>query len=193
MWQTFIYGFRIINKIDWGVYMGKSFNTRFMLVLALLAFMLTACSESKTKNNQLPEKKPSDFYFVLNYGINAKNQLDTQKGTYTKDMVTAPSVTTALKLSDKEVNEIYTSMRNINILSYPDNFNPKSNMGQKPFLTYSIKIIVNGKEKNIYWNDEFISSSKEAVNLRALFKRIHEIISSKEEYKKLPAPQGGYD
>lgn len=173
--------------------MGKPFKKTFIVVFALFVFILTACSANKSQNSQLPEKKPSDFNFVLNYGVNAKNQLDTPKGTYTKDMVTAPSVTTTLKLSDEEMNEIYTVMRNINILSYPDNFNPKSNMFQNPFQTYSIKIIANGKEKNIYWKDESVSNSKEAVKLRDLIKRIHEIISTKEEYKKLPEPQGGYD
>lgn len=173
--------------------MNKLFKKTSLLGFVLFIFMLTACSANKLQNSKLPEKKPSDFNFILNYGVNAKNQLDTQKGIYTKDMVTVPSVTTTLKLSDEEMNEIYKVMKNINILSYPDNYSPKSNIWQTPFQTYIIKVIVNGKEKNIYWKDESVSQSKEAVNLRNLFKRIHEIVSAKEEYKKLPKPQGGYD
>lgn len=173
--------------------MSKTFKRTFLFVFLLFVFILTACSSNDVHNNQLPEEKPSDFNFVLNYGVNAKNQIDTQKGTYTKDMVTVPSVTTTLKLSDEEINEIYTTMRDINILSCPDNFAPETNRIVEPFKTYSIKIIVNGVEKSIYWKDEHLSEKEEAVKLRDLFKRIHEMIIAKEEYKKLPEPQGGYD
>jgi predicted RNA-binding protein with EMAP domain len=38
-----------------------------------------------------------------------------------------------------------------------------------------------------------VSESKEAIQLRGLFKKIQEIIESKEEYKKLPEAKGGYD
>ena len=58
---------------------------------------------------------------------------------------------------------------------------------QTPFQTYSIKIVIDGKEKNIYWKDENVSKTKEAIRLRELFKKIEEIIINKEEYKKLPA------
>lgn len=170
--------------------MSKSLKTTFILVFISLVFMLSACSNNKVQS--FPENKPSDFNFVLNYGVDAKNQLDTQKGTYTKDMFSAPSVTTALKLSDKDMNEIYKTMRSINILSYPEKFNPKSNMCQTPFQTYSIKIMLDGKEKSIYWKDENVSNDKDAVKLRDLFARIDKIVSEKDEYKKLPQPQGGY-
>ena len=171
--------------------MSKSLKKAFILVFMLSIFIFTSCNDKK--NNELPEKKPSDFSFILDYGINAKNQLDTEEGTYTKDMVAEPSVMTNLKLSDEEMNEIYSIMRDIDILSYSEDFNPISNAVQTPFETYTIKIIADGKEKYIYWKDEKASKIEEAVKLRDLFKRIHEIISTKEEYKKLPTPQGGYD
>ncbi|MDP4142908.1 MAG: hypothetical protein Q8936_00290 [Bacillota bacterium] len=176
----------------------KRLPNKLLLVCSiLLLFTLIGCSEKTPSNtvvnSQLPEKKPSDFNFVLNYGVNAKNQLDTIKGTYTKDLVAAPSVTTPLKLSEKEMNEIYSRMKDINIISYPENFYPKSNMFKTPYDTYSIKIIANGKEKTINWKDESVSDSKEAVQLRGLFIKIHSIVSEKEEYKKLPRQTGGYD
>jgi hypothetical protein len=130
---------------------------------------------------------------LLNYGIGSKNQLDTIKGQYTKDMVTEPSVSTNLKLSDEDMNTIYSEIRNINILDYPDNFKPKSNVTQIPFCTYNFKVIVNGIEKNLSWADESVSQPKQAVQFRELFKKIQERIESKEEYKKLPEAKGGYD
>lgn len=44
----------------------------------------------------------------------------------------------------------------------------------------------------IDWSEDNNSQSNEAVKLRKLFKRIHEIISTKEEYKDLPDTKGGY-
>lgn len=168
-------------------------NTFKKIVLCVVfVFSLSLILASCNANNQMPENKPSDFNFVLNYGVEAKNQLDTQKEMFTKDMVMDPSVTTTLKLTDEEMDEIYTLMKNINILNYPDNFNPFSNSLMTPYSTYSFKIIVNGKEKNINWKDESGSNNKEAVDLRNLIKRIQEIIYSKDEYKKLPEAKGGY-
>lgn len=90
------------------------------------------------------------------------------------------------------MNTIYSEMKKISILDYPENFNQRSNTQQTPFITYSIKIIIDGREKNIYWKDETISNEKEDIKLRQLFEKIQEIITNKEEYKKLPEPKSGY-
>jgi hypothetical protein len=156
--------------------------------LVLFVFMFTACSVITS----LPEKKPSDFGFVFNYGVGAKNQLDTFNGTYTKDMVTEPAIITSLKLSDQEMNEIYSEMKSIEIQRYPNTFAPKSNGRVTPFETYSIEIIVDGGEKSIYWEDKNGSKSKDAVQLRNLFNKIRKIISEKDKYKKLPKAKAGY-
>ena len=163
-----------------------------IMFLLLFAFTLVGCNSASIKN-QLPVTKPKDFNFVFNYGVNAKNQLNTLKGQYTKDMVIDPSVTTNLMLSDEEMNIIYLEMLNINILDYPENFNPKSNTFLTPFQTYSIKVVIDGKEKVIDWKDEHVSKIKDATELRALFKKVEEMIVQKEEYKKLPPANGGYD
>ena len=168
-------------------------NTFKKIVLCVvLVFSLSLILASCNANNQMLENKPSDFNFVLNYGVDAKNQLDTQKELFTKDMVMDPSVTTTLKLTDEEMNEIYTLMKNINIFNYPNNFNSYSHSRRTPYSTYSFKIIVNGKEKNINWKDEGASDNKDAVDLRNLIIRIQEIVRSKDEYKKLPEAKGGY-
>lgn len=170
----------------------RLFNKVVCLCILLVAILLAGCNLTIGKN-KLPSTKPKDFNFVFSYGVGSKNQLDTIKGQYTKDMVTEPSVSTNLKLSDEDMDTIYSEIIKINILDYPDNFKPKNNVIQTPYYTYNFKIIVNGMEKNISWADENVSESKEAVQLRKLFKKIQEIIESKEEYKKLPEAKGGYD
>ena len=169
-----------------------SFTKKIMLFCLFISVSLFAGCGSTAKN-QMPDTKPKDFNFVFNYGVNAKNQLDTFKGQYTRDMITEESVTTELKLTEEEMNSIYLEMKKIDIMNYPDKFNPKGNVKSKPFTTYSLKIVINKKEKNIYWKNEILSDTKEANQLKEVFKKIYKVIESKEEYKKLPMPKGGYD
>lgn len=160
----------------------------FLLSLCSI-FFLIGCDSS----NKLQEKRPDDFNFVLKYGIQCKNQIDTFKSTYVKDMVSEDSKEINLKLSDEDMDEIYSIMKDINILEYPDVFKPKSEASSKPYEEFYIKVLVNGKEKVIDWPEDNNSQSDEAVKLRKLFKRIHEIISTKEEYKALPHAKDGYE
>jgi hypothetical protein len=164
-----------------------------VIVIGILSLVFFAINNLTSTENKLPSTKPKDFNFVFSYGVGSKNQLDTIKGQYTKDMVTEPSLSTNLKLSDENMDNIYSEIRKINILGYPDSFNPKNNVTRNPYHTYNFKIIVDGVEKNISWVDENVSQSKEAVQLRELFEKIQEIIEGKEEYKKLPEAKGGYD
>lgn len=70
------------------------------MCLLLTVFSLVGCNTTSTEN-QLSTSKPENFNFVFNYGVNSKNQLDTIKGQYTKDMTTEASITTDLKLSNE--------------------------------------------------------------------------------------------
>lgn len=169
----------------------RIFKRVIYLCLFLIAFSLVGCNSMSNKN-QLPVLKPKDFNFVFSYGVSSKNQIDTIKGQYTKDMVIEPSITTDLKLSDAEMDAIYLEMKKINILGYPENFKPESNGVQTPFPTYSIKIIADGQEKNILWKAEDVSNAKDAVQLSKLFDKIEEIIINREEYKKLPERKSYY-
>lgn len=162
---------------------------KIFLLSLFSIFFLIGCNSS----NKLQEKRPDDFNFVLKYGIQGKNQIDTFKSTYVKDMVSEDSKEINLKLSDEDMDEIYSIMKDINILEYPDVFKPKSETSSKPYEEFYLKVLVNGKEKVIDWPEDNNSQSDEAVKLRKLFKRIHEIISTKEEYKALPHAKDGYE
>lgn len=163
-----------------------------IVCLLLIVFSTVGCTQAISDNQSL-NSTPEDFNFIFSFGIMAKNQLDTIKGTYTKDMVLEESITTDLKLTDEEMDAIYLVMKDIDIQNYPEIFTPKSNSYTTPCQTYSIKIYYSGKEKSIYWKDENLSKTKEATQLRELFNKIEQFIYDKEEYKKLPQPTSGYD
>ena len=169
----------------------KSFNKVLCLCLLLITTLLSGCGSLNAKN-KLPPSKPVNFNFIFSYGVGAKNQLDTFKGQFTKDMVMDPSITTDLKLSDEDMDTIYSELRKINILAYEENFQPKGYTESTPYVTYSFSMTADGIEKKITWFDENDSNTKEAVQLRELFYKIKDMIESTEEYKKLPTAKPGY-
>ncbi|MDF2557203.1 MAG: hypothetical protein K0R71_1031 [Bacillales bacterium] len=167
-------------------------NYRLIFLFTLLIATMIAVFYLAGEKNKLPAKRTKDFNFIFSYGVGSKNQLDTFKGQYTKDMVDEPSITADLKLSDEDMDTIYSEVRRINILRYPDQFKPKSDSHITPYETYYFKITVDGIEKNMTWVDENFSQSRESVRLRNLFERIQEMIVRTKEYKKLPRAKGGY-
>jgi hypothetical protein len=167
------------------------------LLLVIVVILLVGCSPSKIASEKqgIPLEKPKDFGFVLNYGIGAKNKLDTFKGQFTKDLAANRTTTTRLKLTNDEMKKIYQRMVEINIVSYPEVFKPSSTLAQyvTPHPTYEFTINIDKVTKKIYWEDVNQSDSLDAKRLRDLIENIRQTVESKEEYKKLPPMKGGYD
>lgn len=164
---------------------------KYILVILCLSFFICGCS-----SNQVPDQVPDDFNFSLRYGVQGKNILSTFDNTFTKDMVTEEPITIKLKLTEKDLQDIFEKMQKINITSYPevykpDNLSPLKTM-VSPYQTYELVVNYDGNTKKILWEDENLVNTNQANNLRALIANIIEIVQSKEEYKKLPQPKGGY-
>lgn len=90
------------------------------VILAGLTILFTSCAAPATTAVFTP--RHSDMNFIFKYGIGAKNILDTFQNKFTKDLIQAPSVTTALYLTDEDMERIYQKMVEINFFSYPDEF-----------------------------------------------------------------------
>lgn len=138
-----------------------------------------------------------DFNLIFKYGVGAKNELNTFKGTYTRDMILDPSITVKLSLSEEELDSIYQKMVEIDFFEYPDRFSvpiPPDGMVimVTPYSSYYFKVKYDFKIKELWWEDEIKNENIEADKLRELIKLIRDIIESKEEYKQLPPPRGGY-
>ena len=142
----------------------------------------------------LPETMPADFGFVLAFGVAARNVLDTFAGTFTKDMIVDPPVTTELRLSPEELARLYRRMAEIKIEAYPRDFRP-ADTGEgfgSPYSSYRLRLRADGRELAISWEDLNSSSAPEATGLRQLFQDIRLMIEARDEYKRLPAARGGY-
>jgi len=159
------------------------------LISSSLFLYLTGC------DNPAP-KKPG-FNLIFKYGVTAKNELDTFKGKFTKDMVSDPSITIELSLSEEEKESIYQKMVEIDLFNYPDRFKVNVPTGEltgmvTPYSTYYFKVDYDSQVKELWWGDEITNPDQKADKLRELIKLIRNIVESKKEYKKLPEPKSGY-
>jgi hypothetical protein len=134
---------------------------------------------------------------IFKYGVGAKNILDTFEGKYTRDMVSCPSVTVSLSLTPQELNTIYQKMNEINFFSYPNKFVVVTNSIQSPYSSYYFKVEYDGNIKELSWDDFAGTPSRNpdrdnVIKLRGLINLIKNNISTKDAYKNLPKPCGGY-
>jgi hypothetical protein len=150
-------------------------------------------SENITTVSPKPEKYDFNIFFLDGYvGI-----LNTFQGTFTKNLIMDPSITVYLSLSEEDRDRIYQKMIEIDFFSYPNpffiNVPPGEPRGQAtPCPAYYFKVEYQSQIKELWWSDCITNPNEKADKLRELIKLIREIYQSKEEYKKLPEPRGGF-
>jgi hypothetical protein len=164
--------------------------------LTVLVIILAGCVPNQRPGeipkDQMLSEKPEDFSIILKYGVRAKNVLNTKDGTFTKDLISAGTETTELKLSNDELALVYDAMQKINIMKYPEVFKPDSSQFVRPYQTYDLTINYAGQDKRVFWEDESLSRGPEATQLREVFEKIKSIIECKDEFKRMAEPVGGY-
>jgi hypothetical protein len=147
--------------------------------------------------NPPPDSGP-EFSLIFRYGIGAQpNELDTLKGTFTKDLITLPPVTTSLTLTREEMEAIYRKMAEIGFFSYPEVFKVNVPPGEAtiivtPFEKYYFEVTAGSRHKTLAWDDEIRNYNGQAAQLRSLVQFIKGIITAKPEYQVLPQASGGY-
>ncbi len=157
-----------------------------VIVLIIVGFIVF--KQSSTPPSNPPAGELANFNLIFKYGVGAKNELNTFDQTYTKDMVMDPPVTIKFKLSDSELAGLY---QNINDLKLFDIGKPTE--GNIPVVipcsSYYLKVQIDSDQKELSWD-----GCKGTINdkLQQFTEYIISIIESKEDYKKLPTPKGGY-
>ena len=140
----------------------------------------------------------SNFNLLFKYDVGAGDQLNTFNNTYTKDMVMDPPITVGLKLTDEEKQKIYGKMIEIDFFNYPDEFAITVPPGQvvgivTPSPSYYFHVEYDSRKKDLSWNDYILNDDARADKLRELIRLVEDIVESKDEYKRLPPPSGGYE
>ncbi len=135
-----------------------------------------------------PANELIDFNFIFRYGIGAKNELNTFDQIYTKDMIIGPSITVGMTLSNDELKGIYKKINDLKLFN--ESVRPiEENVSISPCSSFYLKIRVNSEQKELSWDDCY---GRVSDKFHQFIDYIIQIIESKEEYKKLPEPKGGY-
>ena len=167
-----------------------------LLSILLISFFFIAKNYT-SKNINGMNHYPEDFNFRLNFNTYGKNQIDTYIGTFTKDLVLDGTKTIDFNIPLTVKKDIYKKMMDINIMSLHDRLKVDG-MNVTPSCDYKLTVTINGRVKNIIWEDGFYTSitenlSKENVKFLELVKFISDYIYSTDEYKNMPKANGGYD
>lgn len=161
-----------------------------LVILLVCTFLIGACSSNEVGRN-LPEEMPVDFNFVLKYGFEARDIINTYENTYTKNMVLNDDETIEMILSDEEKKVIYEKMRAVNILNSADNASETT--CADPHERNKLNLTLNGEEYQREWITSYCNNAPDE-KLKEFTEFLHrEIIMTKEEYNDLPEASGGYD
>ncbi|WP_391122714.1 hypothetical protein [Psychrobacillus sp. L3] len=179
-----------------------------LLFIIFLAFVLNACNQLNKDSTEvdvlrsnestaqtMPEIKPNDFGFSIQFGEGKKNEINTFEGTVTKDLITDGTTTAAVTLTDEEMDEIYEKMKEVNIVETKE-FTPESIDGticiQEPHEEDEWKITIDGENIIHSVSGAFCELTNDATQLIELRNYVFSIIRSKEEYIELPESKGWY-
>ena len=135
------------------------------------------------------------FYVVFRYGVSARNELNTLRRTFTKDLVLDGQITTRLGLSAAELDSVEARLLGIDFFSYPDTFVVAhgDTVGHlEPPVTYNVRVWRDSTMKLVHWVDGILSPDPRGVRLREFVSWLEALVQSKPEYQALPPPRGGY-
>jgi len=141
----------------------------------------------------MPREMPNDFDFSVRFGVLCRNEINTFTDTVTKDLIADGTATAQLTFTANELARIYQKMREINILAPKQLVPEQTTCTQTPHGEDRWEIRVNGKIKTIFWSGMYCETTRDARQLIALRNDIFNIVKTKEAYRKLPEPVGGYE
>ncbi len=171
---------------------------KLKLSLALLcaaALIITAYAflNMPFYGNTLPpynsERNPVNLVFT--FGVGGLNELNTFRGTFTKDLCIDGTVTTRMILSEAELKEIQLKLIEFDFFSCPDTF-PLSEHQMLPSRSYSLKVQNGTTLKEVSWSDNSIIDSSTAAKLDQIAAFLTNLIYQKPEYTRLPPANGMY-
>ncbi len=168
----------------------KRFAVAILLILILAISLAVYLSMQKPSGDSF--SLTDDFNLVLKYGVGAKNELNTFDGTFTRDLILDPPVTTRLILTSQEKMQILQKIDEMDMFGFPDNFSKNPDVWVTPQTDYYIKVQNGSQTKEVSWNTNSLIESDIKNSLDQLVSYITGLIEQKSEYKALPTPNGAY-
>lgn len=151
--------------------------------------------ESAGQQNKMPKEMPGTFDFMVRFGYGTvnKNEINTFQDTVTKDLIMNGTATAQITLSKEEMRSIYIKMREINIMGEKELGAANQTCERVPYSEDIWEVNINGETKTLTWTDRYCAQTSDMEQLLELRDFVEQIVKTKEEYKKLPESEGGYE
>ena len=146
---------------------------------------------------ELPEEMPADFSFKLTWGTYGESNYDSMSGVLIKTSnATYPDqYITSCTLSEEQMNEIYGMLRDLDISSYPETYDPINDPNSDletisvPSMTLILTVRRGESGKTVACRNiamQFNGYNDKSQKFLDVCKAIKEIMMSTDEWKALP-------
>lgn len=165
----------------------------FILTLYISGCEINSFSKEGSNYSSMPIEMPSDFDFIVKFGVGKMNEINTYEHTVTKDLISDGTATTNSSFTTSEMADIYRKMKGINITEMEE-FIPNRKCAQKPLSEDEWQITISGETITHHVSGEqYCQTTDEAKQLIELRNYVFTLVKNKEEYNKLPEANGGYE
>ena len=131
-----------------------------------------------------------EFDFSLTWGTFGSSSYDSKTGCLIKTdhVKNVEDFTTTYFLTPQEKLTVYKTVRELNMSSYPDEYNPTEGIGSDPYQTLILSAKINDISKTITANEVALgdATSKKGQRFMDACKTISNILINTEEWKTLP-------
>ncbi len=172
-----------------GMFNRKQGGARFMDNAAAVS----ASETTKKEGTEHGEATPEDFCFTIRWGVYGQSYYNSDKGTLIKTNATVlrdpDEYKTTLLLSSDKLASVYAAFYEINVWSYPDEYDPTSDVDSSPCEVIELSFTANGKTKTIACPRVAMGYDGADESARAFIAAVREttdIITASAEWQALP-------
>ncbi|MBO5736362.1 MAG: hypothetical protein J6S04_01010 [Clostridia bacterium] len=131
-----------------------------------------------------------EFDFSLTWGTFGISSYDSKTGRLVKtdDVSNVEDFTTTYFLTPREKLTIYKTVRELNMTSYPEEYNPTAGIGSNPYQTLILSVEINATNMKITANEVALgdATSEKGQRFMDACNTISDILENTEEWKALP-------
>ena len=131
-----------------------------------------------------------EFDFSLTWGIFGHSSYDSKTGCLVKtdDAGNVEDFTTTYFLTPQEKLTVYKTVRELNMNSYPDEYNPTAGIGSDPYQTLILSVEINSTNMKIEANEVALddATSEKGQCFMDACKTISDILENTDAWKALP-------
>ena len=133
----------------------------------------------------------SDFEFSLTWGTYGYSSYDSTTGELikSKDATNQKDYTTTLNLTKQQYSAVWKLIENLDIESYPDEYNPHGKGVSTPYMVLILSVKTDEFEKTVTVKETILSyetKNKKGQKFLDTCKGIRDILMQTDEWKSLP-------